>query len=60
VSNQICYSLLDQRANAEMSAVYSEYKVKLFAFGTLAGGFLTDTWFDKKNPPKETLPQGHR
>jgi aryl-alcohol dehydrogenase-like predicted oxidoreductase/enamine deaminase RidA (YjgF/YER057c/UK114 family) len=55
VSNQICYSLLDQRANAEMSAVCSEYKVKLFAFGTLAGGFLTDKWFDKKEPSEGDL-----
>jgi aryl-alcohol dehydrogenase-like predicted oxidoreductase/enamine deaminase RidA (YjgF/YER057c/UK114 family) len=50
VSNQICYSLLDQRATLEMNAVCAEYKVKLFAFGTLAGGFLTDKWLDKKEP----------
>lgn len=50
VSNQICHSLLDQRATSEMSAVCSEYNVKLFAFGTLAGGFLTDKWLDKKEP----------
>ncbi len=55
VSNQICHSLLDQRATSEMSAVCSEYKVKLFAFGTLAGGFLTDKWFDKKEPSEDEL-----
>lgn len=55
VSNQICYSLLDQRATLEMSAVCAEYKVKLFAFGTLAGGFLTDKWLDKKEPSEGEL-----
>jgi len=55
VSNQICYSLLDQRATSEMSAVCAEYDVKLFAFGTLAGGFLTDRWFDKEEPSETDL-----
>ena len=55
VSNQICHSLLDQRATSEMSAVCSEYNVKLFAFGTLAGGFLTDSWIDKNEPSDAEL-----
>src|SRR6056297_405265 len=55
VSNQICHSLLDQRATTQMSAVCSEYKVKLFAFGTLAGGFLTDRWIDKNEPSDADL-----
>jgi diketogulonate reductase-like aldo/keto reductase len=55
VSNQICHSLLDQRATLEMSAVCAKYKVKLFAFGTLAGGFLTDKWLDKKEPSEGEL-----
>jgi len=55
VSNQISHSLLDQRATSEMSAVCSEYKVKLLAFGTLAGGFLTDKWLNKKEPSEGDL-----
>ena len=50
VSNQVCYSLLDQRANGEMKAVCDAYNVKLLAFGTLAGGFLSDRWLHKPEP----------
>ena len=41
VSNQVCHSLIDSRASQQMSVVCQEYNVKLLAFGTLAGGFLT-------------------
>jgi enamine deaminase RidA (YjgF/YER057c/UK114 family) len=38
-----------------MSAVCSEYGVKILAFGTLAGGFLTKEWLDKPEPSFEAL-----
>lgn len=50
VSNQVCYSLLDQRASGEMKEVCEQYNVKLLAFGTLAGGFLSDRWLGKEEP----------
>ncbi|NQZ76244.1 MAG: aldo/keto reductase [Ekhidna sp.] len=50
VSNQVCYSLLDQRASGEMKAVCQQYNVKLLAFGTLAGGFLSDRWLGREEP----------
>ena len=50
VSNQVCYSLLDQRASGEMAVVCKEYDVKLLAFGTLAGGFLSERWLGKEEP----------
>ncbi|MDT0607606.1 aldo/keto reductase [Croceitalea rosinachiae] len=50
VSNQVCYSLLDQRASGEMKNVCEQYGVKLLAFGTLAGGFLSDKWLNKPEP----------
>ena len=50
VSNQICYSLLDRRASGEMSKICQEFGIKLFAFGTLAGGFLSKKWLGKKEP----------
>jgi aryl-alcohol dehydrogenase-like predicted oxidoreductase/enamine deaminase RidA (YjgF/YER057c/UK114 family) len=53
VSNQVCYSLLDQRASGELAQVCKEFKVRVLAFGVLAGGFLSDRWLDKKEP--ETL-----
>lgn len=55
VSNQVCYSLLDQRASRGLTDLSDEFGVKLFAFGTLAGGFLTDKWLGKKEPLPEDL-----
>jgi aryl-alcohol dehydrogenase-like predicted oxidoreductase/enamine deaminase RidA (YjgF/YER057c/UK114 family) len=50
VSNQVCFSLLDQRAAGDMSALCVSHNVKLLAFGTLAGGFLSDRWLGKPEP----------
>jgi len=50
VTNQICYSLLDQRAAREMTKVCEELNVKILAFGTIAGGFLTEKWLNKPEP----------
>jgi aryl-alcohol dehydrogenase-like predicted oxidoreductase/enamine deaminase RidA (YjgF/YER057c/UK114 family) len=50
VSNQVCHSLIDQRASGEMTQVCQQYGVKILAFGTLAGGFLSEKWLGKKEP----------
>jgi aryl-alcohol dehydrogenase-like predicted oxidoreductase len=50
VSNQVCYSLLDQRAAGRMTEICRKHKVKLLAFGTVAGGFLSEKWLNKKEP----------
>lgn len=55
VSNQLCYSLLDQRANRDMARLCSERGVKLLAFGTLAGGFLSERWLHKPEPAIDSL-----
>ncbi|RRQ50562.1 aldo/keto reductase [Maribacter algicola] len=55
VSNQVCHSLIDQRALGNMTAVCRQYNVKLLAFGTLAGGFLTDAWLGKPEPKQAEL-----
>lgn len=55
VSNQVSYSLLDQRARGDMTDLCSEAGVKLLAFGTLAGGFLTERWLDQPEPSPESL-----
>lgn len=55
VSNQVCHSLIDQRANGSMADVCKEYNVKLLAFGTLGGGFLTDKWLGKTEPKMSEL-----
>lgn len=55
VSNQVCHSLIDTRASQQMAAVCLEYNVKLLAFGTLAGGFLTERWLGQPEPSYDQL-----
>jgi diketogulonate reductase-like aldo/keto reductase/enamine deaminase RidA (YjgF/YER057c/UK114 family) len=55
VSNQICFSLIDQRAAHGMSELCQQHGVKLLAFGTVAGGFLTERWLDKPAPDVNAL-----
>jgi len=55
VSNQVCYSLLDQRASGAMTQLCHEHNVGLLAFGTLAGGFLSGRWLGKPEPTDKDL-----
>ena len=50
VSNQVCFSMLDQRACNGMTELCHQHGVKLLAFGTVAGGFLTERWLGKPEP----------
>ena len=50
VSNQVCYSLLDQRAAGAMTQLCLKHDIKLLAFGTVAGGFLSEKWLNKTEP----------
>ena len=50
VSNQVCYSLLDQRARGAMTELCLAHGVGILAFGTLAGGFLTERWLGRPEP----------
>jgi aryl-alcohol dehydrogenase-like predicted oxidoreductase/enamine deaminase RidA (YjgF/YER057c/UK114 family) len=52
LTNQVCFSLLDRRAQGEMSAFCAESGVRLLAYGTLAGGLLTEKWLGKA-PPRD-------
>lgn len=54
VTNQVCYSLLDQRASHEMKSVCEQYDIKLLAFGTLGGGLLSEKWLHQPEPEKMT------
>ena len=49
-SAQIQFSLLDTRAAGAFTKAAQENNVKLFVYGTLAGGFLTDAWIDRPDP----------
>lgn len=50
VSNQVCFSLLDQRARHGMTELCQQQGINLLAFGTLAGGFLTERWLGRPEP----------
>jgi aryl-alcohol dehydrogenase-like predicted oxidoreductase/enamine deaminase RidA (YjgF/YER057c/UK114 family) len=50
VSNQISFSLLDRRAAGDMSAFCLSSGVRLLAYGTLAGGLLTEKWHGRAKP----------
>ena len=49
-SNQVCFSLIDRRGAGAMSLVCRTHGVKLLAYGTLAGGLLSDRWLGRDEP----------
>ena len=55
VTNQVSFSLLDQRAAGRMSATCLELGVRLLAYGTIAGGLLSARWQARPEPPKDDL-----
>ena len=55
VSNQISHSVVDRRALGAMREVCDLYNVKIFAYGTLLGGFLSDRWIGVEEPKLEAL-----
>jgi aryl-alcohol dehydrogenase-like predicted oxidoreductase/enamine deaminase RidA (YjgF/YER057c/UK114 family) len=55
VSNQVCFSLIDRRPSARLTRLCLEHGVKLLAYGTVAGGFLTERWLGKPEPDWERL-----
>lgn len=50
VSNQVSFSLLDRRAAGALSELCQRTNVKLLAYGTLAGGLLTERWLGRDEP----------
>lgn len=50
VSNQVSFSVVDRRAAGDLSAVCAASGVKLLAYGTLNGGFLSEKWLGKPEP----------
>jgi aryl-alcohol dehydrogenase-like predicted oxidoreductase/enamine deaminase RidA (YjgF/YER057c/UK114 family) len=49
-SNQVCVSLLDRRATQELSVLCLARGVRLLAYGTLGGGFLSERWLGAVPP----------
>ncbi|MFO1325966.1 MAG: aldo/keto reductase [Rubrivivax sp.] len=52
LSNQLQYSPLDLRPERGMVDFCRAQGIHLFAYGTLAGGFLSDRWLGQPDPPQ--------
>ncbi|HSF64722.1 MAG TPA: aldo/keto reductase [Paracoccaceae bacterium] len=50
VSTQVQYSVLDRRAEGALVPWAAAQDMRLLCYGTLAGGFLTETWLGKPDP----------
>ena len=55
VSNQVCVSLLDRRAAGRMADFCGSNGIAILAYGTLAGGFLTERWSGAPEPADADL-----
>ena len=55
ISNQVSYSLVDQRARGRMTDLCLEHDIKLLVVGTVAGGLLTERWLGARRPDLEDL-----
>lgn len=49
-TNQVSFSLVDRRAAGDLSALCRAKGVKLLAYGTICGGFLSEKWLGQPEP----------
>jgi aryl-alcohol dehydrogenase-like predicted oxidoreductase len=55
VSNQVQYSILDQRPEKSMVPFCQQNGIHLLAYGTLLGGFLSEKYLDSPEPHRGNL-----
>ncbi|MFB2937065.1 aldo/keto reductase [Aerosakkonemataceae cyanobacterium BLCC-F154] len=55
VSNQVQFSLVDRRPEVKMIQLCEQHNVKLFTYGTVCGGFVSEQYLDKPEPNPMTL-----
>ncbi|MGI0047550.1 MAG: aldo/keto reductase [Nitrosotalea sp.] len=55
VSNQIQYSIIDQRPEIKMTQFCKKHGIHLLAYGTLLGGFLSEKYLGKPEPARSNL-----
>ncbi len=55
VSNQVSYSLIDQRAGGRLADYCDKEGIGIFAYGTLLGGFLSEKWLGQPEPATTEL-----
>lgn len=49
-TNQVSFSLVDRRAAGALAEICRKSDVKLLAYGTLCGGFISEKWLGKPEP----------
>ena len=55
VSNQVQYSIIDRRPEIRMVPFCQEHDIKLFTYGTLCGGLLSEKYLGKSEPKAADL-----
>lgn len=55
VSNQVQYSLIDRRPQVQMAKFCEQHNIKLFAYGSLCGGLLSEAYLGKQEPGRWDL-----
>ena len=55
VSNQIQYSIIDQRPEIKMVPFCLKHDIKVLTYGTVLGGFLSERYLGKPEPTREGL-----
>lgn len=55
VSNQVQFSVIDRRPEENMIAFCQEHDIKLLAYGTFAGGMLSDKYLGQSEPGYSAL-----
>ena len=55
VSNQVQYSIIDQRPQIKMIPFCQKSNIKILSYGTLLGGFLSEKYLAKPEPTRSQL-----
>ena len=55
-SIQVQYSLVDRRSEARMIPLCQAHGIKVYGYGALLGGFLSEQWLDRPEPALAELP----
>jgi len=55
VSNQVQYSILDQRPEKLMTPFFAKHGMKILSYGTLLGGFFSEKYLDADEPHRGEL-----
>ncbi len=55
VSNQVQYSIIDQRPQIKMTPFCQKNRIHLITYGTLCGGFLSNKYLGKPEPKRSDL-----